>query len=153
MTGKALAPAEFGRLLFKLGVAWRRGIDLRMRRFGLTDATWRPLLHLGRLGDGVRQTDLAAALDIEGPSLVRLLDVLERADLVARVEDSEDRRSKRIRMTTAGRALYVKLQAVHADMAQQLLEDATPGEMTAASALFAKLERAFERDRAQGGDA
>ncbi|UPG70899.1 hypothetical protein MVG78_09605 [Roseomonas gilardii subsp. gilardii] len=49
-----------------------------MRRLGLSDGTWRPLLYLGRMGGGIRQTDLAGALGIEGASLVRLLDALER---------------------------------------------------------------------------
>jgi MarR family transcriptional regulator, transcriptional regulator for hemolysin len=140
-----LSPPEFGRQLFRLGTAWRREIDVRMRRFGLTDATWRPLLHLGRLGDGVRQTDLAASLDIEGPSLVRLLDVLERANLIERVEDAEDRRSKRVRMTEAGHALYSKLYAVYEDLSRFLLDGATAAELDACRSLFAKLERAIER--------
>ena len=95
---------DFGRRLFRLGQNWRRQLDQQMRQFGLTDATWRPLLYLGRLGDGMRQTDLAAALDIEGPSLVRLLDALERQGLVERCGEPDDRRVKTLRMTPAGHA-------------------------------------------------
>jgi MarR family transcriptional regulator for hemolysin len=92
MTDGPVPPTEFGRQVYRLSSAWRREIDVRVRAFGLTDATWRPLLTLGRIGDGVRQTDLAAALMIENSSLVRLLDVLEGARLVERLEDAGDRR-------------------------------------------------------------
>ena len=79
---QTFSAVDFGRRLYRLGQNWRRQVDGRVRQFGLTDATWRPLLHLGRFGDGVRQTDLAASLAIEGPSLVRLLDALERTGLI-----------------------------------------------------------------------
>ena len=59
-------------------------MDEELSGYGLTDATWRPLFHLGRLGDGIRQTELAEALGIQGPSLVRLLDNLERDGLISR---------------------------------------------------------------------
>jgi MarR family transcriptional regulator for hemolysin len=134
---------EFGRQMFRLGTAWRREIDLRMRCFGLTDATWRPLLHLGRLGDGVRQTDLAAALDIEGPSLVRLLDVLERNGLLQRSEDAEDRRSKRVSMTAEGRALRHRLVEVQEEVAAGLLRHVTEEERASCVRVFAKLDRAL----------
>ncbi|MFD1332160.1 MarR family winged helix-turn-helix transcriptional regulator, partial [Methylopila musalis] len=80
-------PAEFG---YQLGLAarrWRRALDDALASEGLTDATWRPLVHLARLGDGARQNDLARSLGIEGPTLARLLDRLEAAGLVRRGED------------------------------------------------------------------
>ena len=49
-----------------------------------------------RLGDGVRQKELATALSIEGPSLVRLLDNLERRGFIERREDETDRRARGI---------------------------------------------------------
>jgi DNA-binding MarR family transcriptional regulator len=75
---------------------WRALIDTRLKVFGLTDATWRPLLHLSKLPAPPRQTDLADSLGIEGPSLVRLLDTLERDGYIVRCADS-DRRTKTIR--------------------------------------------------------
>ena len=64
----------------------RQAVDDELRAYGLTDATWRPLVYVGRLGDGVRQKELAQALGIQGPSLVRLLDTLERHGLIERRE-------------------------------------------------------------------
>src|SRR5205814_5441759 len=83
-------------------------VDAELRVLGLTEATWRPLVYVRRLGDGVRQKELATALSIEGPSLVRLLDNLERRGLIERREDETDRRARGIHLTRAGRALAVR---------------------------------------------
>lgn len=96
--------SDFG---FELGLVarrWRRALDEALASSGLTDASWLPLLHLARLGDGARQSDLARSLGVEGPSLVRMLDRLAAAGLVERREDPTDRRAKRLRLTEAGRA-------------------------------------------------
>jgi MarR family transcriptional regulator, transcriptional regulator for hemolysin len=59
------------------------------------------------------QLELARALGIVGPTLTRHLDGLERAGLVARVRDPEDRRAVRVELTEAGRAKHAELlQAV-----------------------------------------
>src|SRR5512142_3293142 len=84
-------------LLYRLALLtrrWRSLLDSEFQAAGLTDATWRPLLHLHILGDGVRQKDLAASVGIEGPSIVRLLDTLIMKGLIQRSEDVTDRRAK-----------------------------------------------------------
>jgi MarR family transcriptional regulator, transcriptional regulator for hemolysin len=136
---------EFGRRLYRLGQNWRRQIDQDMRQFGLTDATWRPLYYLGRFGDGMRQTDLAVALDIEGPSLVRLLDALERQGLVERLGDADDRRVKTTRMTEAGRVLYEQVAAVYNRISQQMLGDVSEADIAACHRAFEQVEAALSR--------
>jgi len=134
---------DFGRRLFRLGQNWRRHVDMAMQQFGLTDATWRPLFYLGRFGDGMRQKDLAAVLDIEGPSLVRLLDALERQELVERCGEAEDRRTKTLRMTAAGRAMYRKLDVVYRRISNQLLHDVSDADIQACTRAFGQIEAAM----------
>ncbi len=135
---------DFGRRLQLLAKGWRRTIDQSMRRYGLTDATWRPLLLLGELGDGVRQTDLADMMGIEGPSLVRLLDTLERAHLVERIDSVEDRRSKTLRITQAGNEIYIQVANAYDSAVQTLLDGVAAQDLLAARRLFSKIERNIE---------
>jgi MarR family transcriptional regulator for hemolysin len=135
----AIRATDFGRQIYRVSLAWRREIDLRVREFGLTEATWRPLLYLGRLGDGLRQTDLAAALMIEGASLVRLVDALERAGLAERLEDPEDRRSKRVWMTPAGREIYQKVAAVHQKVAESMVHAVTPEDLAVCDSVLKRI--------------
>ena len=71
-------------------------MDRRLQPFGLTEATWLPLIYLARATAPMRQKDLAAALALDGSSVVRLLDALEASGQIERREESGDRRAKTI---------------------------------------------------------
>jgi MarR family transcriptional regulator for hemolysin len=59
------------------------------------------------------QQDLARAVGIEGPTLTRHVDSLERDGLVTRRRDTGDRRAVRVELTQTGEALHAELlQAV-----------------------------------------
>ena len=96
---------DFGFRVARIARRLRQAVDAELRVLGLTEATWRPLVYVRRLGDGVRQKELATALSIEGPSLVRLLDNLERRGLIERRADESDRRARGIYLTRPGRDL------------------------------------------------
>jgi len=55
------------------------------------------------------QQDLARAVGIEGPTLTRHVDALERDGLVTRRRDTGDRRAVRVELTAAGEALHAEL--------------------------------------------
>src|ERR1700752_4203350 len=97
----------FGVHVGQVARRWRALLDMRLKEYGLTEATWRPLLHLSKFTAPPRQNDLAESLSIEGPSLVRLLDTLERDGYILRCADS-DRRTKTIRLTARGETLQRK---------------------------------------------
>jgi MarR family transcriptional regulator for hemolysin len=134
---------DFGPRLSRLGQNWRRQVDAEIRTFGLTDATWRPLFYLGRYGDGMRQNDLASALDIEGPSLVRLLDALEKQSLVERCIDAEDRRVKTLRMTPKGEAAYSRIVAVYRRVSEQALRNVSDADIAVCNRVFDRIEAAL----------
>lgn len=138
-----MEPEDFGRSLFRLGQEWRRKVDTEMQQFGLTDATWRPLFYLGRHGDGMRQKDLAALLDIEAPSLVRLLDTLESQGLLERREEGEDRRAKTVHLSPQGAATYRRLETVYARLSNRILRDVSAADMAATRRLFRRIEAAM----------
>jgi MarR family transcriptional regulator for hemolysin len=111
-------------LLYHLGLLtrrWRQVLDNEFNAAGLTDATWRPLLHLNLLGDGVRQKDLAASVGIEGPSLVRLIDTLVIKGLIQRSEDGTDRRAKLLCLTPEGQLIVARIKEIVAPLENELL--------------------------------
>jgi MarR family transcriptional regulator for hemolysin len=55
------------------------------------------------------QLELARAVGIEGPTMTRHLDGLERARLVERRRDPIDRRAVQVQLTRAGHALHGRL--------------------------------------------
>ncbi len=85
--------------------AYRASADQLLAELGVSQATAWPLVVIQRLGEGVRQKDIAEELGIEAPSLVRLLDQLEASGLAARKLDPDDGRSKTVHLTDAGRRI------------------------------------------------
>ena len=53
---------RIGRTIGRAARLWRRAVDVRLQAYGLTEATWLPLLHLSRAAAPMRQKDLAASL-------------------------------------------------------------------------------------------
>ena len=97
----------------------RREANKRAAVIGATKSQWRVLARLSHAGDGVRQVELAEALDVEPITLCRMIDRLEEAGLVERRRDGEDRRAWRIHLTPASAPVIAKLEtmgiALHAD--------------------------------------
>jgi len=139
---------EFGPRLNRISQGLRRAIDEELRALGLTDATWRPLFHLGRLGDGLKQKELAEALMIEGPSLVPLLDNLEANGLVVRVESPEDRRCKLIQMTPAGEKVYRQTMDIAGKITARVMRQVSDEELAICHDVFDRLDVALGNLRA-----
>jgi MarR family transcriptional regulator for hemolysin len=101
---QSLVHAELGLLVLRLARIWRRKVDQALAAHGLSEATAHPLRILARGGKRVRQGVLAEELGIEGPSLVRVIDLLAAEGLVERQEDPTDRRARILQITPRGEA-------------------------------------------------
>lgn len=112
---------SFGALLAQTARHWRRAVDRELQPFGLTEATWLPLLRLARAPESMHQKALAASLSLDGSSVVRLLDSLQAAGLIERKEDDADRRAKAIVLTALGRATVEQVEAVAHDVRERAL--------------------------------
>lgn len=104
------ARSGFGALLALAARQWRRGVDHGLQPFGLTEATWLPLIRVARSARPMRQRELAVSLSIDSSAVVRLIDSLQAEGLVERREE-EDRRAKSIVLTPAGRAIVDRVEA------------------------------------------
>jgi MarR family transcriptional regulator for hemolysin len=132
---------RFSVALARLGRVWRSRLDERLKDLGLTQARWMTLLQLSRLGEGVSQRQLAESLAIEGPTLVRLLDGLERQGLVQRRPDAGgDRRVKQVYMTEAGRPLLRRINTVAAEIRREAMEGIDPADLQACLRVFDVIE-------------
>src|SRR4051794_31833538 len=100
----------------------RRDFERRGGELGVTRAQWRVLARLSRR-DGLRQVELAEALDVEPITLCRMIDRLAEAGLVERRADEEDRRAWRIHLTVRSGPVVEELRGI----AEQFLDDALAG--------------------------
>jgi MarR family transcriptional regulator for hemolysin len=111
----------FARLVSRAARQWRRAVDRRLQPFGLTEATWLPLIHLARAPAPMRQKELAATLVLDGSSVVRLLDALEASQLIERREEDADRRAKAITLTARGRSIIEQVEVASREVRKTTL--------------------------------
>lgn len=123
----------FASLIARAGRQWRRAVDRQLQPFGLTEATWLPLIYLARAPAPMRQKDLAAALVLDGSTVVRLLDALEAAGLIERRGESTDRRAKVIAVTDRGRSIIDQVEAVSREVRSATLVGVTDDEIAVAT--------------------
>lgn len=98
-----------GFLISDVSRLMRRVYDRRVEPLGLTRSQWRVLVHLYRR-EGVSQTELAAILEIEKPTLGRLVDKLEEKGWVERRIDERDQRARRLVITDAVRPMIERMK-------------------------------------------
>jgi len=74
-----------------------RSLDIRLRnRVGITFAQWRVLVLLTKTQDGLSQKEIAEGLGLEAPTLIPILDKLQKDGFIERRVDRNDRRNNRI---------------------------------------------------------
>jgi DNA-binding MarR family transcriptional regulator len=111
---------NFGFLLNDVARLMRTVYDRRIRELGLTRAQWWVLTHLFR-ADGITQTELAVVLEVEKPTLGRLLDRLEAKGWVRRTHDARDRRIWRVRLTKEVEPALRTMRAIAAELRRDAL--------------------------------
>jgi MarR family transcriptional regulator for hemolysin len=115
-------------LISDVGRLLRTYADQKARSFGMTRAQWAVLLRLER-HEGLKQSDLAEALDIQPITLTRLVDRLCDNGLVERRADRSDRRAKLLYLTPAARPLIDRIADRVEELSETVLEGIEPAEV------------------------
>ena len=122
---------ELGFALHDAARLLRTYSDHRARELNMTRAQWAVLARLQRC-EGVKQSELAEALDLAPITLGRLVDKLTAAGLVERRDDAADRRAHRLYLTEKAAPTLQGLGVLAEDvMARALsgLDDKTVSEL------------------------
>ena len=131
---------QFGYRLSRLARSWRSRLDEKMRPHGLTQARWIVMMHLRRGGDGFQQKALANFVGIEGPTLVHILDNLEKQVLIERRPDPSDRRGKTVHLTAEGWRMIEVLDGVAAEVRLENLAGISDADLNHCLTVFERIE-------------
>jgi MarR family transcriptional regulator for hemolysin len=137
--------AEIGLLIARIGRLWRREADQALAAHGLSEATALPLTVLSRRGKCARQGVLAEEMGIEGPSLVRLIDLLQAEGLVERREDPTDRRAKMLHLTALGETRADDINRVLRRVRSYLLKDISAEDLAVTFEALQRIEQRASR--------
>ncbi|MCK8456653.1 MarR family winged helix-turn-helix transcriptional regulator [Sphingomonas faeni] len=148
-SSRAALESSYARTLLPLARLWRQAADRALSDMCVSASSGWALVQVGRLGDDVRQTDLATQLDVTQASLVRSIDHMTAAGLVERRRDPADARVSRIRLTDRGRTLVTTIEAKFTTLRHEMLEGVTDDDLATALRVAEQLGARFMADRAR----
>ena len=124
--GDSAPPLDLSALTTVVGYPLRRAqlavFDDFNRRFAalkLSPAQFSALATIGA-NPGRKQSEIAAALGIQRPNFVAMMDELERRGLAERLRTPADRRSRALALTAAGQALVARARRVQAEQEKEI---------------------------------
>lgn len=95
-----------GFIVNKTAKAFVKALDSELReKVGVTAGQWKVMVMLVD-EDGLAQKEIAERLGLEGPTLIPIIDKMEKDDLVVRKVDTSDRRNNRIYRTERANKLW-----------------------------------------------
>jgi DNA-binding MarR family transcriptional regulator len=110
--------------------------DLRPAK--MTLSRWRTLSVL-TASDGRSMGELAAYMVIEQPALSRIIDQMERDELVTRRLASRDNRVVQVYLTDAGRQMFRQIRPLELRHYEQTIEGFKPAELEDLNKLLSRL--------------
>ena len=128
-----------GHMIGDVSRAWRYEINQRLKPFGLNQSMQQVLMQLHRNPDGLVQCELARKLGIEGPTLVRLLDQLEKRELIRRATAPDDKRMKKCVLTPKAVREIGRIEGVMTDLRSVLMQGLAPDELNTALKIMQRM--------------
>ena len=113
--------SRLGFLMHDVSRLRRSVFDEFMKPMAMTRSQWWILAHLSR-HDGMIQSDLANVLDIGKAALGGLIDRLEAPGFIERRADDNDRRVKRIYLTSKGTQIIAEMRSRSHEMSERILD-------------------------------
>lgn len=136
-----------GTQLAQTSRSWRGELDRRLSHLGLSQARWVVLLHLARHTKAPTQRELARIVGVEGPTLARLLDALEKQKLVTRQAVAEDRRANSIELTEKASGLISEIEAIAATLCDEVLDGIDDRDVEACQRTLKQIQTNLERSK------
>jgi MarR family transcriptional regulator, transcriptional regulator for hemolysin len=130
--------------------AFRRALNAELEKEGITFRQWEVLAWIAFEG-GLSQVELADRLGIEAPTLVGILDRMERDGWLDRYSCPDDRRRKRIRATEKVEGVWTKMvdcaRRVRATARAGLSDDELDSLKSICERIRANLEQSAEESK------
>src|SRR5215213_8901494 len=139
------AVEPIGRTISANAKVLSRAFERQLAEAGGSQPVWLILLALKQQRWRTQQ-DLAAAVGIEGPTLTHHLDGLEKAGLIDRARDPDDRRAVRVELTDAGDKLFHRLAEAAIGFDQRLRAGISDEELDAFRTVLARLRENVASD-------
>jgi MarR family transcriptional regulator, transcriptional regulator for hemolysin len=132
----SLLPRNYWRL--------RNVIDAHLEPLGLSSGQWRPLLLLNDAPGPMTQVQIARALGLESPTVVRLLDRLTEKGWILRRNCPGDRRAYHVELTDSARRLCTDIEKILMRLRATVLADFSRVDLEQAVAFMERIQARLE---------
>jgi MarR family transcriptional regulator, transcriptional regulator for hemolysin len=140
----------FGPLLHGTARAWRLKLDERLKPMGLSQAKWRTLMHLSVASGPLTQSEIAALLGIEEPTLVTLLHRLEDENWVARRNALHDRRCKTVHLAPRAQRVIEQISSAAFQLRHELLDEISVADLRTCMRVLKQIRQKAEKGSGNG---
>ena len=114
-------------------------------RFATTLPRFDLLAQLDRAPQGLTMGELSSRLMVSNGNVTGLTEALVRDGLVSRVPEPEDRRSLRIRLTSAGKRAFDAMTPVHEQWIDMMMQGLSRAEMAHLIELLGRLKQSLRQ--------
>lgn len=129
-------------MILPAGRAWQRAAGVALGRLGISLSAAALILVIARLGDGIRQRDVAQESAVDPAAIARSVTQLERDGLLKRQTDVTDARAKTLHLTAQGRAMAEKLERALDRLRRDVLRQISDRDGATTVRVLAALENA-----------
>lgn len=133
---------RFSALVQESARLWRQCLDRRLGHLGLSQSQWLVLVKVP--AGGLTQKVLADSVGVEGPTLVGLLDRLERSGWIERRVCEEDRRAKRVVLTPKAKKARAAVRKVASGLRRDVLAGIDKLRMEQCMAVLVEIKQRLE---------
>jgi MarR family transcriptional regulator for hemolysin len=144
-----LDDAALLKLVWEIPRLWRLAMDRRLKPLGLSDAKWRTVLHLSRGPRQMSQAELASRLNIEAPTMARLLDRLAADGWIERRAAVNDRRVKTVHLLPKASGVIKQIDRTMNATRDEILGELSKTELRACIATLQKVRARAEQAATQ----
>jgi DNA-binding MarR family transcriptional regulator len=109
------------------------GANITSDQWGVLKCLWQK--------EGISQSEIAEKVNKDKASVTRILDIMQKNNLIKRCDDELDRRSYRIFLTEEGKNLEIKLKPVVLAINQQIYQNLDEHELQELQKLLLKLAK------------
>jgi DNA-binding MarR family transcriptional regulator len=126
---------------------WRKVANDRVKAVGQTMARWETLFLVAYSGQDLTQGELARLISVEGPTMVRMLDILARDGLIERRQSAADRRVTINTITPKGKTVIRDIMTITNTLRAELLDDIEPEKLAITIETLSRILRRLDELR------
>jgi len=112
--------------------------EFKSKNFNITPEQWAVMSYLHK-EDGLYQKQIADFLFKDKPTVTRILDILEKRNMIIRISDEKDRRKFKIYLTQDGKDTVVKLIPIAKEVQHKIKENIPQDEIETLKTILNKI--------------